>query len=96
MNNTIDILQKPIKWSSTGFLFIPFKTTYLGDKYFITENDFPENAFYTLFKNEKPIYDFNNWLDNWEKPSIFNTIISICKNLLLFKNIFKILDASQT
>ena len=92
MSNEIDILQKQIKWSSTGFIFIPFETTYLGDRYFITVNDFPEKAFYTLFKNKEPIHDFNSWLDNWEKPSIFNIITAVCKNLFLFRNIFKVLN----
>ena len=92
MNDELTILRQTIKWSSTGFIFIPFQTIYLGDKYLIIVNNFPKNTFYTLFKNNKLIYDFNEWLDNWIKSSAFSTATAICKNLFLLRNIFKVVD----
>lgn len=63
-----DCLDVSLSWSRTGKAEFPYTTSVAGRGWLIRVNDFPAEAFYTLFINGQEIGDFDDWPSCWQRP----------------------------
>jgi hypothetical protein len=55
------------RWTRTGNPEWPWQTRVGDERWAVRLNDFPEEAMYTLFVDEEPAGDFNDWPERWTR-----------------------------
>lgn len=72
MNDAIlnDYLSLPISWEKTGDVHHPWHAK-VNDKHLVLHlGDFPAEACYTLFVDDKEIGEVNDWPQNWKRATV--------------------------
>ena len=60
-------LARPLIWSATGDMDIPWVTEVDGQSWQVRLNDFPDEFMYSLLIGEKVVGDFHDWPKTWKR-----------------------------
>jgi hypothetical protein len=59
--------KQNLLWLKTENVDFPYETSINKQLWKIRLNDFPEEPLYTLFIEGYPVFDFDEWPDNWQR-----------------------------
>ena len=62
-----NLLERPVEWSSTGDLEIPWEADAEGSRWQVRLNDFPDAVMYTLIADGREVGDFHDWPQCWSR-----------------------------
>lgn len=60
-------LARPLIWSATGYLDVPWVTEVDGESWQVRLNDFPDEFMYSLLISGKVAGDFHDWPKTWKR-----------------------------
>ena len=71
-NRRAEFFNQDIQWRGTWNAEYPFRTYINGQTYRIRVNDWPDNPMFSFIENNKVIFDFDDWPNNWFMPQMIS------------------------